>query len=104
MKRSGAVDDRNRMTRAGRGRDHLLEASDILADRRHPVGVDAIEHELSLALAKPRFVQLDRARGGSEHGIHRVEDWLEVKHGGTVVARLGGGDAHHFHSVYALAR
>ena len=50
MKRRGAVDDRDRMPRAGRGRDHVLEAGDILAGRRHPVGVDAIEHEFALAL------------------------------------------------------
>ena len=85
MKRRGAVDDGDGVTGAGGGRDHLLELGDILAGRRYPVGVDAIEHEFALACAASR---------GSCSATGRVAEARTVSHRfkhGTHV-KLGRGD------------
>ena len=84
MKRRGAVDDGDGVTGPGGGRDHLLELGDIFAGSRHPVGVDAIEHEFALARAQPRFMQRHRAGRRGKNGIDRFKYGTHVKLGAAV--------------------
>ena len=97
MKRRGAVDDGDGVTGPGGGCDHLLELADIFAGRRHPVGVDAIEHQFALARAQPRFVEPHRTGCGRKNGIDRFNNGIQIELGAAV--GNGGRAAHQAHRL-----